>query len=263
MEQFAAIVVIYNKRCEESLTCCALSNMNDIKVLIYDNSTSDFFNEQYCKAKGWTYLGGMGNIGISKAYNTCINHLSKENFDGMVCLFDDDTNIDENYFCYLREAVKASFNKIFVPLIYSANELLSPCILKKGHKVERFCNGQAAIEYAGNDISAINSCMAINMTVFKNYRYDENIFLDGVDHHFVTDMRAQGENITVFEYRCNHNFSGVEHPSKKAAINRFKIYAKDYRYILKNDKLSYFKLVGKRALSLCFKYKTLIFLSYL
>lgn len=263
MEQIAAIVVIYNKRCEDSPTCCALSKLNDIKVLIYDNSTSDFFNEQYCKTKGWIYFGGMGNIGISRAYNTCINRLFKEYFDGLVCLFDDDTNIDKNYFFCLREAVKESANKIFVPLIYSADKLLSPCILQKGHKVKEFNNGQAAIKYVGNDISAINSCMAINMKIFKNYRYDENIFLDGVDHHFVTDMRSQGESITVFEYRCNHNFSGTEHPSKQAAIKRFSIYAKDYRYILKDNKFSYFKLVGKRALSLCFKYKTLVFLSYL
>ena len=114
--------------------------------------------------------------------------------------------------------------------------------------------------FIGNELSAINSCMAIDLSVFDNYRYDENIFLDGVDHFFIMQMREKGIKPYIFDYRCDHAFSGVEHPSKEAVKTRFRIYKKDYAYILKNDRFSFIRLVGKRALSLCLKYKTLEFL---
>jgi GT2 family glycosyltransferase len=258
----AAAVVVYNTKCEDSPTCKALKELdvNNIKVIIYDNSTSDYGNCDYCEKQGWQYLGGKGNNGISVAYNACIDYLKNEYPVDILCVFDDDTEIDRSYFDMLIEAEKNSKNNIFVPLIYSADKLLSPGKLSSGHRSEPFKNEEEALNYEGNDISAINSCMAIRLSVFDDYRYDENIFLDGVDHHFMIDMRERNEGVTVFSYRCDHAFSGSELPSKDAAKLRFSIYAKDYAYILKNDKLSYWKLVGKRALKLCLQYKTLEFL---
>lgn len=257
-----AAVVVYNTNCGDSPTCCALKELNnpDIKVLIYDNSTRDCGNLDYCKEQGWVYLGGKGNDGISKAYNSCIDYLKSECPVDMICLFDDDTEIDADYFDLLLKAVNESEKRIFVPLIYAAGQLMSPCKLSEGHKVSAFADNEEALEYIGNEISAINSCMAIKLSVFDDYRYDENIFLDGVDHNFIMDMRQRSERVAVFPYRCDHSFSGRERPPKDAAKLRFSIYAKDYSYILKNDKLSYLKLVGKRAIKLCIQYKTLEFL---
>lgn len=264
MEQtksIAAAVVTYNTRCEDSPTCRALAELpeENIKVLIYDNSTKEMGNRGYCEEKGWVYLGGTGNLGISKAYNACIDYLQKTEPTDFLCLFDDDTHIDADYFKKLREAI-AGGEKILVPLIYAGGKLISPCKLYKGHQVQMFQNEQEAFAYEGDNLSAINSCMAIDLSVFENYRYDENIFLDGVDHYFVTEMKKRGERITAFPYRCDHAFSGVERPSKESALVRFRIYAKDYRYILREDKLSYIKLVGKRGLHLCLQYRTLEFL---
>ena len=258
----AAAVVVYNTTCSDSPTCQALKDLKDlnIKVLIYDNSTRDYGNRDYCDRQGWVYLGGKGNNGISVAYNTCIDYLKAEFPVDIICLFDDDTKIDGSYFNMLLEAEKESKSNIFVPLIYSADKLLSPGKLSSGHRSEPFADEEEALSYKGDDISAINSCMAIRLSVFDDYRYDENIFLDGADHHFMTDMRERNEGVTVFSYRCDHAFSGSERPSKEAAMIRFSIYAKDYAYILKKDKFSYWMLVGKRALKLCLQYKTLEFL---
>ncbi len=259
-----AVVVVYNIRCQESQTCQALKKLNNdgIRVIIYDNSTKDMGNCDYCRDSGWVYLGGNGNMGISKAYNACIDYLKSEKQQGLLCLFDDDTELDGEYFEKLIAAYSKCGEKIFVPLIFAAGSLISPCILKKGHRVVAFKDEEQALAYSGNELSAINSCMAIDLSVFDDYRYDENIFLDGVDHYFTTQMREKGIKITVFDYRCNHAFSGTERPPKESAKIRFGIYAKDYKYILKNDKLSYLRLVGKRALSLCVKYKTLEFLKF-
>lgn len=261
IKHLSAIVVVYNKNCGDSSTCKALQKIHDdsISVIIYDNSTKDFGNAEYCKRLGWEYLGGKGNVGISKAYNACIEFLKGKKSTGLICLFDDDTELDPKYFDMLREA-SVSSAKIYVPMIFSDERLISPCILEKGHRVIEFKDENQLLNYNGDRLSAINSCMAIDLSVFDDYRYDENIFLDGVDHYFLCEMRDRGITPIVFPYKCNHAFSGTEHPPKEVVKKRFHIYKKDYSYILKNDRISYIRLVGKRALSLSLKYKTLEFL---
>ena len=102
--------------------------------------------------------------------------------------------------------------------------------------------------------------MAVDLGLFDDFRYDENIFLDGVDHHFTRQMRQRGYGIRVIGYGCDHEFSGDSKPPMQSAMTRFRIYAKDYGYILRSNKPAYWKLVGKRAVSLCLKYRSLAFL---
>lgn len=259
---FAAAVVVYNMACSDSPTCQALEALadSDISVLIYDNSTTDYHNRAYCEKKGWAYLGGTGNVGISKAYNACIDYLTSGHETDTLCLFDDDTHLTEDYFQALRQAKESSGGHIFVPMIFAAGNLISPCILKPGHRVIPFEKPEDAFAYTGDELSAINSCMAIDLCLFKDFRYDEHIFLDGVDHHFTRQMRQRGEGLHIIDYRCDHAFSGTEKPPKASALVRFGIYAKDYRYILRNEKKSYLRLVGKRALRLTVQYRSLAFL---
>ncbi len=254
---FAAVVVTYNVDCENSSTCTALAEINGLRVIVYDNSTVANRNSDFCKQHGWCFLGGSGNVGLSKAYNAAIEQLFKDGFSGTVCIFDDDTNITGEYFEALEKAKVQSDANIYVPLVYSGDKLISPCLLSENYKVSLLENKQAL---NSKGISAINSAMAININLFNDYRYDENIFLDGIDHNFVLDMRKKGEVIKVFDYKCLHAFSGDEKPSINSAITRFRIFKKDYSYILRNNKTAYFKLIFKRALSLCVKYKTLKFL---
>ena len=259
---FAAAVVVYNMRCPDSPTCQALEALadKDISVLIYDNSTADYGNRAYCEKMGWVYLGGTGNVGISKAYNACVDYLTEGDKVDTLCLFDDDTHLTGAYFDALRQAKQTAEGHIFVPTIFAAGNLISPCILKPGHKVIPFADAKEAMAYQGQEMSAINSCMAIDLGIFADFRYDENIFLDGVDHHFTRQMHARGETFHLLDYRCDHGFSGMEKPPKTSALVRFKIYAKDYKYILKNQKFHYLRLVGKRALRLSVSYRSLAFL---
>ena len=256
---FAAAVVIYNTACQDSPTCRALEKLSGITVLIYDNSTRDFGNREYCEKSGWVYLGGQGNLGLSKAYNACIDYLKDKPVADMLCLFDDDNDLEPAYFDALEKA-KGKGGRIFVPTVFAGGSLISPCILHQGHKVQMFGSEEEARAYTGENLSAINSCMAIDLGIFDDFRYDENIFLDGIDHNFTQAMKARGEKITIIDYRCNHAFSGVETPPKASALVRFKIYAKDYAYILRDNKAAYYRLVGKRALRLTARYKTLAFL---
>lgn len=261
---FAAVVVVYNMFCGDSPTCQALEKLADpnVSVLIYDNSTSDYGNREACARLGWKFLGGTGNVGLSKAYNACVAYLQEQGFDGFVCLFDDDTAVTPAYFTTLEQAVKTG-GQIFVPLIYADGRLLSPCKLTASYKTVLFENEEAALSYTGSDMTAINSAMAMDIALFRDYRYDENIFLDGIDHTHVQRMGERGIQIHPMAVRFDHQFSGDERPSRQAAATRFRIFAKDYAYIFRNKKRSYWYLVGKRALVLTVRYKSFVFLKIL
>lgn len=264
--KIAVIVVVYNKSCKGSITCQALKALRHTKVsvLVYDNSVRDFGNASYCEKQEWIYFSQRENIGISKAYNVCIDHLKKNMMVDYLCLFDDDTDISEEYFDALNSAINDSGADIYVPLVFSAGRLLSPCKIKSNFNVSMFKDEQEALLYNGRDITAINSGMAIKLNVFDNYCYDEHIFLDGVDHNFMRDMNIQKRMIKVFPYRCMHEFSGDSKPSMQSALTRFQIYVKDYRYIAcKNHVACYFYLLCKRTMHLCVQYRSMKFFPYL
>ncbi len=263
--KIAVVVVVYNIACSDSSTCRVLRTLQEtnIRVLIYDNSTKNLGNREYCEEVGWTYLGGTGNVGLSVAYNTCITWLKMHGECSFVCLFDDDTLFDEGYFHALQQEIKNSSNKIFVPLIYSNKRLLSPARIKKSYRVIMFPTERKALEYKRDGITAINSGMALDLALFDNYRYDENIFLDGIDHKFLCDMANKSYRLHIFLYRCEQRFSGDSKPSIENALTRFQIFVNDYRYILKKKKFSYWYLVGKHALRLILQYRSLKFVLYL
>jgi rhamnosyltransferase len=264
--RLAVIVVVYNTSCEESITCRKLveSGDNDLQVVIYDNSTRDFGNQGFCESRGWKFLGGKGNVGLSKAYNQAIQYLQQAGTSDIVCLFDDDTDIEPDYFSTLRfEAAKTPENKIFVPVIYADNRILSPCILTKTQAVRLFASEQEIFDYNGTELTAINTGMAIRLELFEDYQYDENIFLDGIDHKFIRDMKQKGYGLTVMNSQLRQHFSGDEKPSLSSALARFQIFLKDNRYIFRNNRLIMWKLVGKRALRLTIQYKTAAFLRML
>ena len=174
--KIAVIVVVYNKSCKGSITCQALKALRHTKVsvLVYDNSVRDFGNASYCEKQEWIYFSQGENVGISKAYNVCVDHLKKYML--------------AEYFDALNSAINDSGADIYVPLVFSAGRLLSPCKIKSNFNVSMFKDEQEALLYNRRDITAINSGMAIKLNVFDNYCYDEHIFLDGVDHNFMRDM---------------------------------------------------------------------------
>ena len=231
-----------------------------VSVLVYDNSVRDFGNASYCEKQEWIYFSQGENVGISKAYNVCVDHLKKYMLADYLCLFDDDTNISEEYFDTLNSAINGYDADIYVPFIFSAGRLLSPCKIKPNFSVSMFKDEKEALSYNGRDITAINSGMAIKLNVFDNYCYDEHIFLDGVDHNFMRDMNIQKRMIKVFPYRCTHEFSGDSKPSMQSALTRFQIFARDNRYILQNSRISYFFIAGKRAVKLTILYHSMSFL---
>lgn len=258
-----AVIVVYNQACAQSITCRRLAEMDiPLQVIVFDNSTRNFGNRAYCDEHGWVFLGGQGNQGLSKAYNGCIDYLKDQSYDGYICLFDDDTEVTADYFRALEKAI-AQGGQLFVPLIYADGRLLSPCRITPAHKAILFPDEETALGYTGRDMSAINSGMAMALSLFDNYRYDEHIFLDGIDHTHIRKLAERNIRPAILDVRFHHQFSGDEKPAMEGALFRFGLFARDYAYIFRDCKRHYWYLVGKRALRLCGQYKTLAFLKAL
>jgi hypothetical protein len=225
-EAMRVLVVIYNEYLAESLTLKSIDGIAGLEVLIADNSTSDYGNEKFALEHGYRYFSTGGNKGLSKAYNTVISTLEKN--DEVIVLFDDDTTVDKAYFSVLKEAVeKYKDIDIFAPIVKDRKGILSPCVFNgiRGKRVKRL----ESIPQRG--ISVVNSGLAIRLRVFRDYRYDEGLFLDYIDHAFIRDVAGYNRSkIHILNVALQQSFSGSESTGKKEAINRYKTFKKDLLY---------------------------------
>ena len=218
-------VVVYNKECTDSTTCESMKDIKNINVILLDNSTIKTNNIVYCENVGWTYMSMNGNKGLAKAYNRAIDIIPFK--DSILCLFDDDSKVTDDYFIKLREAFKEQKDKdILLPFIFDHNGLLSPSIID-GLIISR-ADDISGLE--GKEITGVNSGMAIRSEILENYRYDERYFLDYIDHVFLRDMRNRGYNIGYFEAKFQHEtFFGLPDTPISAIRKRLKIFKKDFR----------------------------------
>lgn len=206
MINFFAVVVLYNTFVNDSITINNLRKIHShsINIIVVDNSTKDLNNEEETKVNGWNYLAMNGNVGLSKAYNCALDYLKDE--EGIVIWFDDDTNVTQEYFDELEQnAKKFKDHDIFVPVIQGQDgRYWSP------NEARFFKNKQikTCSQTIPNDkINAINSCMAVRLTVYDKYRYDERLFLDQVDHNFFYDQRRLKRKVKILNVVIHHNFS--------------------------------------------------------
>lgn len=201
--KITAIVVIFNKTISQSITCQRIKAMDrNIDVLVVDNSEISNSNEIVCKELGFRYLSMNGNKGLSKAYNAAVDH--SKNTD-VIVLFDDDTEITEEYFQILDKALKKYPDvDIFAPIIrgqdnviYSPNEfnfLRNHFILSPAQEISQ------------RSFNAIASCLAIRIKVFDNYRFNEKLFVDQVDQYFFCEQRKLDRKFGKLDIEVRQNF---------------------------------------------------------
>lgn len=225
MERIKALVVVYNIRLDECLTLSTIRNAPDVDIYVADNSTRDMGNKALAEQAGYRYVDMGGNKGLSRAYNAVIDGLEKD--DSLICLFDDDTAVDGRYFDVLRtQASTHEGISLFAPVVKDARGILSPCVFKglRGRRVN------ALSELPDGGVSVINSGLAIRLKVFGNYRYDERLFLDFVDHAFIRDAAGwKLSNISIIDVVLAQRFSGTETRSKAKARERFEKFEQDAR----------------------------------
>lgn len=172
-----AVLVDYNKPLEESPSYQALRRQKDIVTIVCDNSTQVELDQNLVQKDGNVYLSMHGNRGLSKAYNRALDHIEEEDpvLEGFVMLFDDDTDIPDSYFDCVRQMIKKNDADIFLPLVADQDPklgYLSPSIMKDVY-IHRT---KEPFKLKEKELCGINSGMLIRLSLFENYRYNEDLF---------------------------------------------------------------------------------------
>lgn len=232
MHKLFAVVLLYNTKIEDSITCKKIeeANCENLKIIIIDNSTIELNNEEACKLKNYQYLSMNGNKGLSIPYNKAIDYIiniEKADENDYVIWLDDDTEITKEYFDKLEEAIETNPNvDIFAPIIYGQDGVIySP------NNARYIKNKLVSNEDEVDNITkynAINSCLCVKIKIYNNYRYDETLFLDQTDQNFFDDMRERKVSFYTIKTIIHQNFSqrGDNLDPKKMLV-RYEIRTKD------------------------------------
>ncbi len=201
--KITAAIVVYNKEISESITCQRIKEIDsDIDILVLDNSDKKNNNMQYCDSCGIRYISMEGNKGLSKAYNVAVDNSLESD---IIVLFDDDTEVTEDYFRELRSSAETySDVDIFAPvvigqdgIIYSPNEFN----FLRNHFIS-----SVEQEVSQEAFNAIASCLAIRMRVFDDYRFNETLFMDQVDQYFFCEQRKLGRKFMKLNIKILQHF---------------------------------------------------------
>ena len=256
------IIVIYNMNCNDSITLNYIDKIScrdDVDVVICDNSTNDHtLNQKYCNTKNYNYINMDGNKGLSKAYNAAIKSIPSD--DAWIILFDQDTEISEDYFAKMVLSIK-KFPSVLVhvPIVVDGEGILSPTKISH-YSIKRVKDPHIN----SSQLSAINSGMLINLKVFENIGlYEEKLFLEYIDHYFIRKYKEKNGEIIVVDTKLFQNFSENDHTNIESDLKRFSIYLSDFKIFCNTSfygKLFYYAKVLYRGLKLSLIYKDLSFI---
>ena len=223
---FYAVIILYNKAVYDSLSVKTLSSLNDedLKIIVMDNSNSEFIqcNTDWSSQNDITYIPMNGNAGLSKAYNRALIYLKEMDQNNLVIWFDDDTPISKEYLGTLKKVSRNPQYDVFVPIIYGQNGIIySPCKtgLFKGQYIKT-----PDQKISADRFNAINSCLAVRLKVYKDYHYDESLFMDCVDTKLFDDFRKMKLSFYILPVIIYQNFFQREtEKTIEKYWNRFKI----------------------------------------
>lgn len=258
---FNALVVLYNKKCENSITLTKLLEYKEkLNIIIFDNSTnSDYINnnKEFSEKYKIKYYSQNKNIGLSKAYNYIIKRKDILTGDYIIIL-DDDTILTDSYFQELFSLDISKFD-IVLPKVISNDSMISPCKVINDCRICKINLEEKINQYK---LSAINSGMIIKLSVYDQMLYNEELFLDYVDHDFMRQIRKNNSEIFVMNSSIFQNFSRDQVNSIDSEIFRFKIFKKDYKKYCLNcgKRFFYYLSITRYKIKKCIKYKTLKFL---
>lgn len=260
MSDLIAIMVVYNTEITESRAYKCVLNEKNIKVIVCDNSTVENNNKELVEKDGNIYISMQGNKGLSKAYNKAIDYIMNNHLDEIeyIILMDDDTYFPHEYFNEIKEKLSKSKLDIYLPTVVDESGkagYLSPSIMRNG-----YCHRADDIKAIKQDeLCGINSGMVIRKDTFKDYRYNEDIFLDYVDHNFIREMRSLGRNTGVINTVLKQSFSSSSDTKENSKI-RFKIFKKDINIFYRHgfsDRLMFHYVIFRRKVNLFQKFKNL------
>ena len=264
MNRLFFAVVIYNKKICDSITCTELTNIiKNEKVIIADNSEENFDLEKMCFKKKWVYISMNGNKGLSKAYNAIIDYIKKKekySENDVIILLDDDTKITSEYIMRLKKMLTIHKDiNIFMPIIKDKNNtIISPSQYTK-IKINKIKNYEEIQKIKQENFLAINTCLAIRMRIFNEYKYNTALFLDYVDNQFFYDMRRKKEKFLCINSVIKQDFFSVENKDYNKEIIRKKIEKRDYKKFVSDksilEKVMYYFRILYWKIRGCMKYR--------
>ena len=219
--RFYAVTVICNRDIYDSASYNSLKKSDGVRIIVCDNRTEKNDNGK-CADSRVSYIPMGKNAGLAAAYNRALDSLNTD--DGYICLFDDDTEIPDNYFTEIDRLAVETDADVILPVVKDETGIMSPCRIN-GVLTSRISSPD---EINGRNISGINSGMAVKAAVFKNYRYDTEYFLDFIDHAFIRDMKNAGKKICVCDSVCLRQSFSANDRNIERAKRRYEIFRKDY-----------------------------------
>ena len=260
MSLIAIVIVNYNQLLKNSAIFKKDMDSNQELIFVVDNSTNVDIQKQnleYCSEKrNVTYLSHEKNLGISKAYNVAIKEIRKTDCQYLL-LLDADTDIASEYIEKMKELLERKEIDLILPIIRTKKgAIMSPC--KRGkYGLFKHYDDIAQIE-VNHQLSAINSGMCISRNIWESYQYDEQLFLDYVDHQFMKDFFQRSNKIYIMkDIVLVQDFSAETDDLQKAKF-RYSIQTKDIRYFLKKNKYPFYCIwihMWRRKLRLFIKNK--------
>jgi glycosyltransferase involved in cell wall biosynthesis len=247
MPRFGILVVIYNRSCSESTSIASLGVSPALSVLVVDNSTDEAYrqlNGQFCTLNHYQYLAMNGNVGLPAAYQAGLRLLAPS--VDYIMLLDDDTQVPAGCFEILRNRIVSDSSsalsnrpaEIWLPLVFDQKGLLSPC---RRRSCLFFRLKQPPEQFSGK-MSAINSGMVLRSSLVLESQppgqegeplFARELFLDCVDHLFILKQQALGRSFAIYPARFQQSLFELESAGQPGqagrALNRFKIYSKDFR----------------------------------
>lgn len=219
------VIVLYQQELEECLTFQSLqrnlfnhkSSLEDIEVIIYDNSPEKQQIGQYGEVK-LRYVHDERNSGICAAYNYAWT-IANENKSEWLLLLDHDTEVTEEYIDQViglpqQEAVVAAV----VPRILTKDTFISPVYANSLRPLQEEKPG---VGIQDKSIMAINSGALIRVDFLNKIKGFNNQFpLDYLDHWLFHEIYANGYVVSVLNTVLQHDLSVMDYTN--VSLNRYK-----------------------------------------
>ena len=209
-----AIVTLFNP--EDSVVDNIKSYLPYVKeLLIVDNSKKPYDLTSLKKEISQiTVLSTSKNLGVSKALNLAIRYAKKKEYKWLLTM-DQDTYFDSSE---IRKFI-ASFNQISHKDLAIFSPLHNSKFLKEG---ETYNSTENCVMTSANIIS-VDKSLAIG-------GFDENLFIDEVDHDFCLRLRERGYKV-VQNYNCFvHHTLG-----ERCSVSKVNLYScKRLYYMVRN-----------------------------
>lgn len=240
------ITIIYNTLIEDSINHSKIPNHQQINRVFFDNSNKldiQKKNSEFSEINKLVYYSLNENVGLSRAYNYCIKKINNRSSEKTwIMTLDQDTLMSKDYFLNMIDSInELDSYPLKTGEIHFNNSIGSP--------TNRFDSKEKMGKYIENgkvfavNATAINSALTIRLDFLEKINlYDENIFLDMLDHLIILQLRSIGlDKIQIIEGEIYQEFSGDSIGTYDSDYARFKIYEKDLRVYKKITKMNYFQ----------------------